>query len=545
MFKKKANQTEIVERKPKKKKKAWKIIAIIAVVLIILKAVSGALLGSAEDMLPAVDTAAVEKGTITSTLDTSGTIASELTRVYASPVSAQVGEVPVTAGQSILKGEYLLTYDTTSLQKSYDIAELQAKAENATNNDALAKSSESATDLATSTNDINTLQSMEATLNAEIASLQSQATGNEIDSNKNAAINEEIVGIKAEIENLAAQIATLETKKASEGLSDKEKEKLKDLKEKKSKKEDKLKEKEKSLKKGVDIANNLTQIQAQLTQKNTQLAEIQSHLAEAQSKKAAAEAGILSESAKANISYSQQASKLTLEQSAEDLSKAKAGITADFDGIVTDVQASAGAVAAEGTPLITIASAESMCVEIPVSKYNLTNLKLDQKATVTFQDKEYTGTINYISKMASVNESGAAMVTVKVHIDTPDDNLILGLDAKVSIDLGMAENVLMVPLSAVNSDTEGDFVYVVEEGLVAKKYVTTGMASKEDMEIKSGIEEGEKVITTIDSMIVEGMPVIENVPQDTETVGETESAGETDTEEADASAAEVNTETEQ
>lgn len=539
MFKKKEKQTEIVERKPKKKKKVWKIIAIIAVVLILIKVVSGALLGGVEDMVPAVDTIAVEKGNITSTLDTSGTIASELTRVYASPVSAQVGEVPVAVGQSVLKGEYLLTYDTTSLQKSYDIAELQAKAENATGSDALAKSSESAADLATSTNDINTLQSMVDTLNAEISSLQSQATGNEIDNNENAAKNEEIVGIKAEIENIAAQISALEAKKASEGLSDKEKEKLKDLKEKKKNKEENLKKKEKSLKSGVDIANNLTQIQAQLTQKNTQLAEVQSQLAEAQSKKAAAEAGILSESAKANISYSQQASKLTLEQSAEDLSRAKAGITADFDGIVTDVQASAGTVAAEGTPLISIASAESMCVEIPVSKYNLANLKLDQKATITFQDKEYAGTINYISKMASKNESGAAMVNVKVHIDVPDDNLILGLDAKVSIDLGTAENVLMVPLSAVNSDKDGDFVYVVEEGLVAKKYVTTGMASKEDMEIKSGIEEGEKVITTIDSTVMEGMPVIENVAEDVE------GTEETTTEETDAPALEVKVETAQ
>lgn len=536
MFKKKENQTTIVEKKPKNKKKLWKIIAIVVVVLILLKVVIGAVFGGAEEMLPTVDTATVEKGSITSTLDTSGTIASELTRVYASSVNAQVGEVPVTAGQSVRKGEFLLTYDTTSLQKSYDIAELQAKAENATSSDSLAKSSESAADLATSTGDINTLQSQVDTLNAEISSLQSQATGNEIDTNKNNAATEEVAAIKAEIEGLKTQISTLEAKKAAEGLSDKEKENLKELKNKKNAKEDTLKKKEKTLKSNVDLANNLTQIQAMLTQKNAQLAEVQSKLAEAQSKKAAAEAGILSESAKANISYTQQASKLTLEQSADDLSKAKAGVTADFDGIVTDVQAAAGTMAAEGTPLITIASAEEMCIEIPVSKYNLTNLKLDQKATVTFQEKDYPGTVSYISKMASKSESGAAMVNVKVHIDAPDENLILGLDAKVSIDLGTAENALLVPISAVNSDTDGNFVYVVENGIVAKKYVTTGMSSKENIEIKSGIEEGEKVITTIDSTIMEGMPVIENIPEDTE--------AEVDTETADAAPADAGMEVE-
>lgn len=110
MFKKKESTTTIVERKPKKKIKAWKIIAVIAVLLIVIRIIAGVVSGGGEDMLPAVDTSEVTKGSITSTLDTSGTIASELTRVYASPVNAQVGDVPVVVGQNVKKGDYLLTY---------------------------------------------------------------------------------------------------------------------------------------------------------------------------------------------------------------------------------------------------------------------------------------------------------------------------------------------------------------------------------------------------------------------------------------------------
>ncbi len=522
MFKKREKTTEIATRRPKKKIKAWKVIALIIVLVIILRIVAGIFFSGGGDMLISVDTEAAVKGEITSTLDTSGTIASELTRVYASPVNAQVGDVPVEMGQNVQKGDYLLTYDTTSLQKSYDIAELQAKAESATSNDTLAKSSESATDLAVSAGVISTLQSQIDTLNAEIANLQSQATSNELASNNNTAVSEEIAKLQAELESINVQITELETKKTEKGLSDKETETLKSLKKNKTKKENKIAKKQKSLNDAKDIANDLTNIKAQLTQKNSQLEDLQSQLAEAQSKKATAEEGILSEEAKANISYSQQASKLTLEQTADSLSRAKAGITADFDGIVTNVEASAGTMAAEGTPLVTLASANDMCVEISVSKYNLTNIRIGQTAAVTFQEKEYAGTINYISKIAETNESGAAMVTVKVHIENPDENLILGLDAKVSIDLGKVENVVKVPISAVNSDTAGDFVYVVEDSIVVRKSVTTGMASKEEMEIKSGIEEGEKVITTVDSTIIEGMPVTENIQEDIEAALTTE-----------------------
>lgn len=494
----------------KRKIKKWKMAAFAIVLLLAVWLAASFFSDGEEDMAPAVETAEVTQGDITSVLDTSGIISSEQIRVYASPVNAQVGEIPVVPGQSVHKGEYLLTYDTTSLQKSYDIAQLQAKAEAATSNDTLAKSSESASDLASSAGDINTLQGQIDALNAEIAGLQAQATDNEMKSNKNTELTGEISALQAEAESLSARIAELEAKAEAGVLSEKEKETLSQLKKEKKSKENKISKKQKSAKSAADLANAMTGIQALITQKNSQLADLQTKLGEAQSKNAAAEAGILSEAAKANISYSQQASKLTLEQTENDLSRAKAGITADFDGIVTEVAASAGTMAAEGTPLITLASANDMCVEIPVSKYNLANLKPGQSAVITFQEREYSGTVNYISKVAQKGESGAAMVTIKVHINNPDEDLILGLDASAKIDLGTAKNVLAVPVSAVNSDTQGDFVYVAEGGIAVKKYVVTGMASTEEIEIKSGLMQGEKVIVTIDADLTEGMPVTEN-----------------------------------
>ncbi len=522
MFRKNQSSTGIMEQKPKKKIKKWKIAAAVIAVVAAVRIIGGIFLGGKNEYIPMVDTAEVTEGDITSSLDTSGVIASELTRVYASPVNAQIGEIPVVLGQSVRKGDYLLTYDTASLQKSYDIAELQAKAENAASSDTLQKSSESAGDLAASASEINTLQGQIDALNGEIAALQAQATGNELAGNKNAAINEEIAALTAETEGIAAQIAALESKQEQGGLTESEKTKLSNLKKEQKTKEKSIEKKKKSMKKSVDLANSQTTIQAQLTQKNSELAELQGRLAEAEAKNSAAEAGILSESAKANISYTRQASKLTLEQSADDLSKAKAGIAADFDGIVTEIAVSSGTAAAEGTPLITLASADDMCIEVLVSKYNLENLKTDQEAEIYFQDKEYKGKISYISKIAQSTESGSAMVMVKIHLENPDDALILGLDAKAVINLGTAENVLVAPVSSVNSDIQGDFVYVVEEDVVVKKYVTTGMSSAEEMEIKSGLSKGEKVITTVDSSIMEGMTVAENAQQDLETVLTTE-----------------------
>ncbi|MCM1259016.1 MAG: efflux RND transporter periplasmic adaptor subunit [Roseburia sp.] len=530
MFKKKDDTAVITApKRPRKKMKPWKVVAVLVIVLLIVYFAVGAMTKGSGEMLPAVATAEVTKGDITATLDTSGTIVSEETRVYASPVNAQVGEVPVEVGQNVKKGEYLLTYDTSSLQKSYDIAALQAKADEANGNDSLAKSSESATDLAASNSDIHTLQEQINAVNAEISSLQAQAADNEKSSNTNASRQAEAAELKASIESINAQVTALEEKILANAqnteavdASDQDKQKIDDLKKEKKELEKKLSKLEKKIKDSADLANHMVNIQSELTKKNNQLADLQSKLGEAQSKNASAEAGILSDAAKANISYNRQASQLTLEQTADDLSTAKAGVKADFDGIITEVAVSPGTIAAEGTPLITLASSENMCVEIPVSKYNLENIRLDQDAVITFQEKEYKGKVSYISKIAQKGDTGGAMVTIKVSISNPDDALIIGLDAKVSVLLGIQADTFIVPIASVNADTQGDFVFVVEEGTVVKKYVTPGMASKEEIEVKSGLNAGEKVITSVDSSIYEGMMVTEAVPEDAQVVTSTE-----------------------
>lgn len=519
MFKMKHNEvggeTKAAIKTPKKKIKKWKIVVALIVVLVLVWNVANAVMGKGEGGVIQVDTVEAVTGSLTSTLATSGTIESENTRVYASPVNAEVGSVPVEVGQSVKKGDFLLTYDTASLEKSYTIAELQAKAEEATGSENLEKSMQNQNDYSAATNDIAVYQGQVDALNAQIAQLQSQQTQNEININNTSAVSAEITELEAKIASLNEQIQALEAKEASDSISDSEKEKLKQLKKDLSSTEKSYDKKQKDRLNPTDLANYAASLQAQISEKSTQLSDAQGKLAEAQSKQSAAEAGVLTESAKANIEYTKQVALLTLEQNADDLTKAKAGIIAETNGIVTEVTAAEGTAAVEGTALITVADADQMCLSIPVSKYNLENIALDQKAKITFQEHSYEGSVTYISKLAEVTQSGGSMVTVKVHMNNPDDALVIGLDADVDIQLGTVDHAVLVPIDAVNSDNQGDFVYTLENNLVAKHYVTVGMASSEQIAIESGISAGDKIITTIDSTIEEGIPVVERDTQET------------------------------
>ena len=114
--------------------------------------------------------------------------------------------------------------------------------------------------------------------------------------------------------------------------------------------------------------------------------------------------------------------------------------------------------------------------------------------------------------MATTGMNNTTTVEAEITILNPDDFIILGLDAKVVIHTASVHDVLTIPNLAVNADTEGKFVFVVEDNRIVKKHITTGVSDVTDCEILSGIDADAMVVTDITAMTTEqyknGIPVI-------------------------------------
>lgn len=479
------------------KKKRWKIIVPIAAVALILLFAIGKSKGGSGTTAQEVETAKAVKADIKAVLETSGTIGSEDIRSYSSPVTAEVKEVNIQVGDAVKKGAYLLTYDTSSLEKSYTISELQSKAENAVNEKSLEMSAKGNTEAAEADAAIQSLQGQIDTLTAQMTDLNSQIANRQDTAARAEGLKEEIAELNKRIEAISAK----------ENPTKEQQKELETLKGEKQKKEEELKAYAVS-------AQNAGDLESQLAAAQSQMENLQSSMAEEKAKKEAGEAAVLTEAEKQGIQSSSQAARLTLSQSADALSTAKAGITAEFDGIVTASEITAGSMAQEGMSMFSVADASRMCVDFQLSKYNLQSVQAGQKVTITSLGKTYQGSISTIGKIAEKTEAGASMAKARVHIDNPDDSLIIGLDAELKVQLGSKKDVLAVPIAAVNTDTKGDFVYVLEKGKVRQKYVTTGIASKKQIEITEGLKEGEQVITTMDSSITDGMEAVAKKDKD-------------------------------
>ena len=195
------------------------------------------------------------------------------------------------------------------------------------------------------------------------------------------------------------------------------------------------------------------------------------------------------------------------------IEKVESGVTADFNGVVTEIDVVEGSIPAAGTKMITLESTENVKIEISVSKYDLEKIAVGQEAEITIAGNTYKGTVSKVNGMATTNASGAAVVGADIRIDNPDDNIFLGVEAKVAIHTAKAEQVLVVPMEVINSDKEGDFVYVAENGVLVKKRIVTGISSDDYYEIMEGLEEGEQVVSTVTEGMEEGIAVTA-VPQE-------------------------------
>ena len=78
------------------------------------------------------------------------------------------------------------------------------------------------------------------------------------------------------------------------------------------------------------------------------------------------------------------------------------------------------------------------------------------------------------------------------------------MDAKVTIHAEEVDNVVVLPSEVVNIGKEGSFCYVLENGVITKKDITTGISSDEYVEVLDGIKEGDEVIRDL-GFLEEGM----------------------------------------
>lgn len=194
--------------------------------------------------------------------------------------------------------------------------------------------------------------------------------------------------------------------------------------------------------------------------------------------------------------------------------------TSPIDGVIIEKNVEDGDVAKESTALLKVADTSKLKVRATVSEYDASNISLNQTVTMTsdgIRDKVYTGKVIFIDPQAkSSNEE--SVVTIDVSIENSDMNLKPGFTIDLEILTGDSKDVLSVPIASILTDEQKQkYVYTVTpENTLKKTIITTGVYGDMYVETKSGITEGENVVTSPNTSMKEGDPITVAPSQPTE-----------------------------
>lgn len=261
----------------------------------------------------------------------------------------------------------------------------------------------------------------------------------------------------------------------------------------------------------VSTSVDTSGIENAIEQASSDLADLQSDLA-TQKSIAEADSTSLTKEEKEKMRVTNNLTELDAKSAKELVEEGKKGIEADFNGVISKAAVQQGATVTQGMELFTLQSTDKVSVDINVSKYDYAKVKEGQTADITIGDKKYTGKVIKISHLATTNEKGSTLISATVSIDQPDEDIFLGVDAKVKIYAEKAEDVVTLPAGVVNIGKAGSFCYVLKDGVITRQDITTGISSEDVVEVTDGIKAGDEVIEDIGSL-EEGMAA-EAVPAD-------------------------------
>ena len=526
---------------PRKKLPGWVIIPVIAVLAVIIIAVSFLSKGNDSGKGTPLQVSKVTTGDVREIYNASGKIESENTKTYYSPVTAPIAKCNAVVGNAVKSGELLVSFDTTNLERDNQQAQLTlksslngslvAKAQNAKAIDAAnaanTQAAEQANQLADKVNELA------AQVDAAYAKYQENLAAAEAAAPDQAKLKAEIVAQQNIIQINDAVIQKI-TDSYGNNFPDLDAALAKPDEEKNN---DDLAiiqyhEAKTEIAKANEIINKITpQIKdgpvddASYNELNAQLETVYAQWEAAYNAASApsADAGMSSAELEGLV-ISDNLAELTALSPAELVAKGKEGMAADMDGVIASVGLLETNTATQGMAMFTVASTEKVRVKIEVSPDDYDKIKVGNKAEITIGQYKYQGTLTKVNKIALNNEKGNPVIGAEIHIDNPDENVCIGAAAKISMTVAESSDVLLVPTEVINTSSEGDFVYVIKDGVVKKKPVELGTASTTKIEVKSGLKKGDQVVNDLNVDIKDGMKATASEKKNTDTAQkETES----------------------
>jgi HlyD family secretion protein len=179
-------------------------------------------------------------------------------------------------------------------------------------------------------------------------------------------------------------------------------------------------------------------------------------------------------------------------------------LKAPASGVITQSTAMIGAVANPmmPQPLFRIMIDGDIELEVDVPSIHVPKLRADGRQTARVEVENGTELSGRVRMVPGEIDRMTQLAKVRLSIDK-NPSLRVGMFARAAIDASRSCGV-SVPRSAVTYRTEGASVQVIVKGVVKTQRVLTGLTSDTDIEIKSGVGEGDTLVASAGTSLHDG-----------------------------------------
>jgi len=186
---------------------------------------------------------------------------------------------------------------------------------------------------------------------------------------------------------------------------------------------------------------------------------------------------------------------------------ARTVMLAPFAGIVAEVNGEVGEYLTPSPPgiptlpAIDLIDDSCLYVTAPIDEVDAAQLKLGMPGRITldaYRGKHFQGKVRRIAPYVLAIEKQARTVEVEVAFDSPGEvrHLLVGYSADIEIVVAARDPVLRMPTTAL---MPGNRVMVLAaEGVLQERRIEAGLSNWEFTEIKSGLSQGERVVTSLE-----------------------------------------------
>jgi membrane fusion protein (multidrug efflux system) len=182
-------------------------------------------------------------------------------------------------------------------------------------------------------------------------------------------------------------------------------------------------------------------------------------------------------------------------------------IKAPFTGSVQKRMVSLGEYVSPGKQLYELIAIDPIKLRCPMPERFVPMAKTGMKVNLTVDAKPgmtYSGTI---TRIAPALDEGSRTLLIEAEVPNPEHVLKPGFFAHVTMNLGH-DSALFVPTSAVLRYAGVARVFLIENGVVHAREVTTGSIVGDQTEISTGLKDGDRVAVSDVDRLAEGTPVV-------------------------------------